>query len=215
MRRITTAFIIFTFAFTSNSVRAQSLHIGSSVIGLGFNASTYSFTSTNLCATTTSSGSLPAFIITPSYSYAVLNKLTIDGSLGIPIYVGGTGLDIGLGVTYHIFFPAHNANPFQALLLVKAGFTTIGMNNSGISDAGKFVSNGIFYTPGLGMRKYFFGNFGIFADITYAIYNYTGGQVQQSNSYKLPFTLTFSGLTYGGGICLRLIETRQGNATTY
>jgi hypothetical protein len=215
MQKVKTAFITLILVFTLIGVRAQSLHIGSSVISLGFNGSSYSFTSTNLCATTTSSGSLPAFIITPSYSYAVLYKLTIDGSLGIPIYVGGTGLDIGLGVTYHIFFPAHSPNPFQALLIFKAGFTTIGMNNSSISDAGKFVSNGIFYTPGLGIRKYFLGNFGLFADINYAIYNYTGGQVQQSDSYKLPFTLTFSGLTYGGGICLRLIETRQGNATTY
>jgi hypothetical protein len=215
MRRITTALIIFTLTLTLSRARAQSLHIGTSVISLGFNAATYSFTSTNLCATTTSSGSLPAFIITPSYSYAVLNKLTLDGSLGIPIYAGGTGLDIGVGITYHLFFPAHKANPFEALLMFKAGFTTIGMNNSGISDAGKFISNGIFYVPGLGIRKYLAGDFGIFADLNYAIYNYTGGQVEQNSSYKLPFTLNFSGLTYGGGICLRISAARQGTSTTY
>ncbi len=215
MQKIKTALIISLLAFTVGSTKAQNLHVGSSIISLGFNGCIYTFASTNSCAATTASGSLPCFVISPSYSYTVLNKLTLDGSLGIGIYGGGTGFDIGAGISYHLLFPAHNANPFEAFFKFQVGFTTLSMVNGIVTDAGKFTSDGIFYVPGIGIRKYFFGDIGLFADVNYAIYNYNGGEVIENSSLKLPYVLTFSGFNFGGGICWRISPPRQGTSTTF
>src|ERR1700722_16205068 len=148
MQKIKTAFIIFAFATAISGVQAQNLRIGSSAISLGVNYCSYTYSSTNLCGSATTNGSFPGFTISPSYSYAVLNKLTLDATIGFSIYGGGIGLDFGVGFTYNIFFPVHSSNPFEAFLRLNVGYSYLNMQNSNISDAGKFVSGGVFYVPG-------------------------------------------------------------------
>ena len=215
MHKIKLAVIGFFLACSLSNASAQGMRLGSSVISLGFNYCTYTAISTNLCGLHTTNGSFPGFSISPSYSYAVLNNVTLDGTLGVSIYGGGTGIDIGLGASYNLFFPAHNANPFEAFIKFSAGYTNISLKNGLISDTGRFNSGGLFLTPGIGLRKYLFGDVAIFIDVNYALYSYTDGEVQENSNYKLPFALTFSGFNFGGGVCWRLGAARTGTSTTY
>lgn len=191
--------ILFLGALSSS---AQKLRVGSSLVSAGVNFGSYSAKATNLSTLTAARGSLPALAFFGMYNYQVTDHISLRAEGAYDLYAAlATGYDLGVGVEYHIRFK--RKNPVDMFVALDGGYTHLYYKSGLLTVGGTFKSPGIYYGAGLGIRKSF-GNFGIFADLNYVIHNYSGGEVINSDNVKMPYTINFSGLNYGGGICWRL-----------
>jgi hypothetical protein len=187
---------------------AQKLVLGSSVIDLGFNYCLYSGSATNLCALTTVAGSMQGLEYSLTYDYVVLNRTTINADLGMSLLTGGTDFDAGVGAEYHIHF-THKIDPFDLFVGGNAGYSHLKYTGGFLTTAGYFSAPGLYYSVGVGARKYLIHGVGVFINVNYGGHKYNGGEVTEGEGLKIPYTIGYSGFNFGGGICYKIHATHH------
>ncbi len=194
--------LAISFCFSAS---AQKLRLGSSYIDLGFNYCTYSGTATNLCALTSSSGSMQGFSVTATDDVVVLDHTTLDADLGLNLLTGGTALDAGVGFQYH-FYSKKKPLKWDIFIGGNAGYTHLGYSGGLLSTPGNFAAAGLYYQMGAGVRKFIAHGIGLFINANYGGHHYSGGEAteQEQEKLKLPYTISFSGFNFGGGVCVLL-----------
>jgi len=182
---------------------AQKMRIGSIIVDGGFNYCLYNGSATNMCALTTSSGSMQGFEYTLTGDIVVLDYVTLDADLGANLLTGGTGIDAGVGFQYH-FHSKKKPLRWDFFIGGNAGYTHLTYTGGLMTTSGTFNAAGLYYQVGGGVRKYLIHNVGLFVTVNYGGHHYSGGETTENEGLKIPYTIGFSGFTFGGGICVKL-----------
>lgn len=198
MRKPTIA--ILTILLGCLGASAQNIPTGKSVLDIGVNSCIYNSAATNLCTLERASGGLSGVDIFANYNYGVLPHMTLAANAGFATYSTASGYEIGVGSEYDFKLTHKNRDPFDIYIALKGGYTHLTFKGGIITINGKFGGPGIYYGPGLGIRKHIGINWGIFVDANYMIYHYNGGEVTGTDKEKTPYTINFSGFNFGGGI---------------
>jgi hypothetical protein len=154
---------------------AQKMKLGSSIISFGFDYCLYSGSSTNLCTLTGASASMQGFEYSLSYDYVVLDHLTINANGGLNLLPGGTAIDAGVGVEYHIHY-THHIDPFDIYIHGNTGYSHLSYAGGLLSTSGTFNAAGLYYMVGFGARRYLIHDVGVFLNVQYGGHKYSGGE---------------------------------------